>query len=155
MQYSKIVFDGFVPQVRLQKQSEGGQILIFDPFRKRWLTLTPEEWVRQNVLSYLVDGRGYPFSLIATEVTIEVNGRSKRCDAVVYDKDARPLLIVEFKAQNVVLSQEVFDQIAVYNMALNVPYLFVSNGVEHVFCKVDRLDRRLLYCDGVPMYGDL
>ncbi len=155
MAYSKIIFPNFEPQVKVRKASNEGYMQIFDPIRSLWTKLTPEEWVRQNVLQYFIAKLDYPISLIASEQSIEFNGLSKRCDAVVYNANAEPMLIMEFKAKNIKLTQQVFDQISVYNLSLKVPYLFVSNGVEHVFCKVDQENRRLLFAQTIPKYSQL
>ena len=104
---------------------------IFDFIRKKFVILTPEEWVRQNFLRYLVEEKKYPASLIFVEKEFKLNNLSKRSDAVVYDRMGRPVLIMEFKAPEVKIDQKVFDQIARYNLKLQVKYLIVSNGVGH------------------------
>ncbi len=154
MEYHNIVFPDFQAQLRTRRL-ECDKKQIFDPIRKLWVSLTPEEWVRQSMLQYLTQVKSYPAALMACESTIKYNGLSKRCDAIVYDKNASPILIMEFKAQNVVINQEVFDQISVYNQSLNVPFLFVSNGRTHVFCKVDPLSKKLLFSNGIPNYKEL
>lgn len=109
---------------------------VFDPIRQKQVKLTPEEWVRQNIIQHLL-ALGYPKGLIAAEQPITFNGLKKRCDIVVYNRQAQPSLIVECKAPHVGITQKVFDQIAVYNLKLNVEYLIVTNGLQHFCCKVN------------------
>lgn len=122
-------------------------------WRKRYVRLTPEEWVRQQVLHTLEDRYAYPHALIGVEIAIEVAGLRKRCDAIVYDRTLRPLLLAEFKAENVPLTQSVFDQAAVYNRALHVPYLLVSNGVQTIIARVQ--PNRYDYLNEIPAWNQL
>lgn len=128
---------------------------IFDFIRKKFVILTPEEWVRQNFLRFLVDEKKYPASLIAVEMEFKLNKLSKRSDAVVYNKQSKPFLILEFKAPEVKIDQKVFDQIARYNMKLNVDYLIVSNGLEHFCCKIDFNSNTYVFLKEVPEYNSL
>lgn len=123
---------------------------IFDFIRRKFVILTPEEWVRQNFLRYLVDEKKYPASLIAVEMEFKLNNLSKRSDAVVYNNLGNPLLIVECKASSVKIEQKVFDQIARYNMKLNVEYLVVTNGLEHYCCKIDYKNSNYVFLKEVP-----
>ncbi len=109
---------------------------VFDPIRQKQVKLTPEEWVRQNIVQHLL-ALGFPQGLIAVEQPIAFNGLKKRCDIVVYNRQTLPSLIVECKAPHVGITQKVFDQIAVYNLKLNVEYLIVTNGLQHFCCKVN------------------
>lgn len=106
---------------------------VYDGLRRKWLALTPEEWVRQHFVAFLCGHRGFPASLVANEYAIALNGMSRRCDTVVFDRRLRPTVICEYKAPSVTVTQKVFDQIARYNMVLEAPYLMVSNGLRH-FC---------------------
>ncbi len=128
---------------------------IFDFIRKKFVILTPEEWVRQNFLKYLVEEKKYPASLIFVEKEFKLNNLSKRSDAVVYNKTGNPILIVECKAASVKIDQKVFDQIARYNMKLNVDYLIVTNGLEHFCCKIDYKSKKYLFLKEVPEYEDI
>ncbi|MBR5644554.1 MAG: type I restriction enzyme HsdR N-terminal domain-containing protein [Salinivirgaceae bacterium] len=110
--------------------------LIFDPLRQKFVALTPEEWVRQNIVQHL-SALGFPQGLMASEHPIEYNGLRKRCDIVVFNRQAQPCLIVECKAPSVAISQKVFDQIATYNLKLNVRHLIVTNGLHHFCCRMD------------------
>ncbi len=112
--------------------------LIFDPLRCKFVALTPEEWVRQNIVQHL-SALGFPLGLMASEHPIEYNGLHKRCDVVVFDRQAHPRIIVECKAPSVPITQKVFDQIATYNLRLKVAYLIVTNGLRHFCCKIDAL----------------
>jgi hypothetical protein len=128
---------------------------IFDFIRKKFVILTPEEWGRQNFLKYMVEEKKYPASLIFVEKEFKLNNLSKRSDVVVYNKLGSPILIVECKAASVKIDQKVFDQIARYNMKLNVDFLIVTNGLEHFCCKIDYKDKKYLFLKEVPEYIDL
>ncbi len=104
---------------------------VYDPLRRKWLCLTPEEWVRQNFTAFLRSSLGVPASRMANEISIRLNGTLKRCDTVIYAPDLTPLAIVEYKAPMISLTRGVFDQIARYNLVLSTPYLIVSNGLTH------------------------
>jgi hypothetical protein len=128
---------------------------IFDFIRKKFVILTPEEWVRQNFLKYLVDEKKYPASLIFVEKEFKLNNLSKRSDAVIYNKKGNPVLIIECKATSVKVDQKVFDQIARYNMQLKVDFLIVTNGLEHFCCKIDYLNKKHFFLKEVPYYNNL
>ena len=110
---------------------------IFDIVRRKYVSLTPEEWVRQHFIHYLVNEKKFPKSLLAVEMEIMMNKLRKRCDIVGYNNSGIPILIVECKAPGIKISQRTFDQVATYNIALRVKYLAVSNGLEHYFCEID------------------
>ena len=140
-------------RIRLRKQDE--QLQIFDSIRGKWLVLTPEEWVRQNTIIYISDTLEAPMAHIANEVAITYNGLTKRCDSIIYDDYGNPLIIIEYKRTNVAITQHVFDQIATYNMQLRVPYLIVSNGLQHILCKVDFENRKYIFAEQWPKYNEL
>jgi type I site-specific restriction endonuclease len=127
---------------------------IFDPVRRKFVALTPEEWVRQHVIWYLAE-KGYPFSLMAVEAQIEVNTLKKRMDILLYDKNARPLLIVECKAPSVKINQEVFDQLARYNLSAGAPYFFLSNGLDHFCCEASGSGREYVFIKHLPSFEAL
>jgi len=127
---------------------------IFCDWRKRWVRLTPEEWVRQQLLHRLVEQLGFPASLIAVEVPITVGEVHKRCDAVAYDNDLHPLLLIECKAETVPLTQKTLDQAVIYNRKLNVPFLLLHNGPESIFVTLNP-DGTNLYSQRLPGYADL
>lgn len=134
---------------------QDGKISVWDPVRKLWTSLTPEENVRQSFVSYLVSYKGYPISHIANEQGIELNGMSRRCDSVVYDKSGQPKVIIEYKAPTVTLSQKAFDQIARYNLVLHVDYLIVSNGLKHYCVKMDYTAGKYTFLQDIPSYTSL
>jgi hypothetical protein len=133
------------------KNSEKGK-MIFDPVRSKYVALTPEEWVRQNFLQYLVRIKKMPKSLIRVEMFLELNGLAKRSDIVVHNRMGIPLLAVECKASTVKITQSVFEQLARYNLQLNVPYLVVTNGLTHFFCKFSESEKRYLFLEDIPEY---
>jgi len=126
----KIEYPPYQPKIK----EENGREFIFDAFRKRWVLLTPEEWVRQNFLQYLTQVKKYPASLIAIEKEIKLGDLKKRFDIVVYDKETKPWMIVECKEMNVALDKSVLDQVLRYNISLNVPYLVITNGSYCMAC---------------------
>ena len=141
----------FVPKI----SEKNGKHLILDPIRKKYVTLTPEEWVRQHFVNYLITEKGYPKELIANEISIVLNGTNKRCDTVAYNRFLEPLVIVEYKAPHINITNTVFDQIARYNMVLRVEYLIVSNGLNHYCCKIDYNNRAYTFLEGIPAYNEL
>ncbi len=118
------------------KNSEN-KVAIFDEIRKKFIILTPEEWVRQHVVQYLLQDKNYPKSYINVEKLIKVNDLSKRYDVIVYQPTGEIYLLIECKAPEVTITQHTFDQIARYNLVLNAKYLMVSNGLNHYFCQMD------------------
>lgn len=134
------------------KLREGNTIHIFDSIRKKYVVLTPEEWVRQNFLTYLVSEKNYPKTLIKIEHIIKVNKTQKRCDAVVYNSAKQPRMIIEFKKPGIKIDQTVFDQIARYNIALSVKYLMISNGLQHYCCCVESENQSCRFLDQIPDY---
>lgn len=139
--------------IRLQRDDEG--VKIFDRLRKKFIILTPEEWVRQHFVNYLINHKGFPESLIANEIGITLNGTRRRCDTVVFDKHGSPMVIVEYKASSIVISQSTFDQIVRYNMVLHARYLIVSNGMNHYCCRIDYDNMSYDFLKEVPDYADL
>lgn len=123
--------------------------------RRKYVALTPEEWVRQHFVRYLIDAKGCPQGLVANEITLRLNGMSKRCDTVVYDRNARPRAIVEYKAPHIEITQKVFSQISRYNMVLHVDYLIVSNGLQHYCCRMDYAASTCCFLPDIPGYADL
>ncbi len=130
-----------------------GKEQIFCEWRHRWVRLTPEEWVRQQLLHRLVEQLGYPASLIAVEAPIKVGDLQKRCDAIVYNNAMQPLMLIECKAESVPLTQKTLDQAATYNRKLRVPYLLLHNGPQTVITFVD--DNTIKYINAIPLYNQL
>jgi type I site-specific restriction endonuclease len=133
------------------KDSEKGK-MIFDPVRNKYVALTPEEWVRQNFLQYLIQVKKMPKNLIRVEMSLELNGLAKRSDIVVHNRQGNPLLAVECKASTVKITQSVFEQLARYNLQLRVPYLVVTNGLTHFFCKFSETEQQYLFMENIPEY---
>ena len=126
---------------------------ILCAWRRKYVRLTPEEHVRQTILHALEDNFAYPHGLIAVEVPFEVAGLKKRCDAIVYSQQMQPLMLIEFKAESVPLTQQVFDQAAIYNRHLHVPYLMLSNGKDTIIAEVKETTYQFL--NHIPNYSDL
>ncbi len=145
-----------LPPAQLEMRSgESGRAEVYDRWRQRWVALTPEEWVRQHFVSMLVTEKGYLSGRIANEISITLNGTSRRCDTVVYDRTMRPVMIVEYKAPDVQVSQRTFDQIARYAMVLRAPFLMVSNGMQHYCCRMDYEACRCEFLKDVPDYQSI
>ena len=125
---------------------------VFDPLRAKYVALTPEEWVRQHFVNYLIHHKGYPQLLMANEVALSIGDKSLRADSVLYDRDLKPQMILEYKAPTIALTQKVFDQITVYNMLLHVDYLVVSNGLQHICCKMNYTDNSYTFLPDLPHY---
>lgn len=135
--------------VRNEKQ------MVFDFLRKRFVVLTPEEWVRQQFTHFLVEHKGYPAMFIGNEITLSVGRLSRRCDSVVFNKSAEPVMIIEYKAPTVKITQKVFEQICSYNIALHAPYLTVSNGLQSYCCRIDKEANTYEFLKDIPAYGEL
>ena len=132
-----------------------GKNTIWDIIRRKYVALTPEEWVRQHFVHFLVEHKGYPASLLANEVALTLNGTSRRCDTVLYDRTLSPRMIIEYKAPHIPITQKVFDQICRYNLVFRVDYLIVSNGLSHYCCRMDYAHRSYQFLQDVPSYGEL
>jgi hypothetical protein len=139
--------------VEIRHEPEGDR--VFDPVRRLWVALTPEEWVRQHVLNYLVHELECPASLIAVERSLEMNRLVKRADAVVHDRRGAPVLLVECKAPSVKMDQRVFEQAARYNTVFKVPYLLVTNGLVHFCCRIGLPQGTIDFLPAVPPYAVL
>lgn len=144
-----------LPAFDYKLKKEGEIIKIFDSLRDKYVAATPEEFVRQHFINYLVNYLHYPASHIANEIGIELNGTKKRCDSVVFGDDLNPWVIVEYKAPNVEITQQTFDQIARYNMQLRAQYLIVSNGINHYCCVMDYSTDSYHFLPKIPSYTDL
>ena len=141
-----------LPPAELKLSEHNGQSCVFDILRRRYIRITPEEWVRQHFVHYLIEHKGYPSELLANEVSLSLNSTTKRCDTVLYDQKAQPRMIVEYKAPHIALSQKVFDQISRYNIVLRVPYLIVSNGIQHYCCRVNYEQQTYQFLREIPDY---
>jgi len=141
-----------LPKYQFRFKEVADKIHIFDAFRKKYVLLTPEEWVRQNFLQYLLTEKKYPLSLIAVEAGLKYNQMQKRADVLVYDKQGQPFLLVECKAPEIKISQDTFDQVARYNMVFKVNYLVVTNGLDHFCCKMDYSDNSYRFLPEIPAF---
>jgi len=153
-------FEGFMQQLNLpcypfRLVEKEGKKHIFDAFRGRYVVLTPEEWVRQHFLSWLVSQKGYPRGLISVEAPLKYHRLSKRADAIVYSNTGKPLMIVECKAPHIKITQDVFDQIGRYNFPFGVGFLTVTNGLIHYCCKRDETGQKWVFLEEIPLYEQL
>ena len=144
-----------LPAYKFRIKKENEKFFIFDDLRKKFVSLTPEEWVRQNFLRFLIEEKKFPASLIAVEKQLMVNESKKRFDALIYTSNAQPLVIAEFKAPDVEIEQSVFDQAATYNLALNVRFFIISNGLVHYFCELDKTNSQYVFYKEIPSYREL
>ena len=134
-----------LPPFEIKLRGTKAQPQIFDILRKKYIALTPEEWVRQHFVHFLVEHKGYPAALMANEIQLKVGEKTLRADSVLYSRDLKPRMIIEYKAPHIPITQKVFDQISIYNMLLHVDYLVVSNGLQHYICKMDYNDKKYLF----------
>lgn len=134
---------------------EGKNLKVFDPLRRKYVALTPEEYVRQHFTAWMTDSLGYPASLMNNEVSLKLNDTSRRCDTVVFRSDGTPAVIIEYKAPTVAITQNVFDQIARYNMVLQSRYLIVSNGLRHFCCEMDYENDNYRFLPQIPVWTAL
>lgn len=141
-----------LPSYQFKLKQQGLRTQIFDSIRKKYVVLTPEEWVRQNFLQFLIQDKKYPASLIAVEAGLKYNQLQKRMDVLVYNKQGTPHLMVECKAPEVKINQDVFDQIARYNMVFKVKYLVVTNGMHHFCCLMDYPNNAYQYLEQIPVF---
>ena len=140
-------------EFRFKKQDD--RLYIFDAFRNKFVILTPEEWVRQNVLEYLVQIKNYPRLWIAVEKEIDINGLKRRYDALVFNKNEDVLLLIELKAPKVKVDEKVFNQILAYNYIIKAPFLLVSNGINHYSAKVNFKQKKYKFLTEIPTYQDV
>ncbi|HTX89100.1 MAG TPA: type I restriction enzyme HsdR N-terminal domain-containing protein [Bacteroidales bacterium] len=144
-----------LPTAELRLRETGGKPQVFDPVRKKFVSLTPEEWVRQHFIQYLIREKKVPSSLLAVEMQLTYHRLKKRSDLVVFGRKGKPLLMVECKAPEVPVTEEVFQQVATYNMTLKVPYLVVTNGLEHYACRIDIKGRSYRFLKEIPEYPEM
>lgn len=141
-----------IPKTDLKIVTEDGKQQVFDVLRRKYVALTPEEWVRQQFVHYLIRHKGYPAECIGNEVSLTLNGTRKRCDTVIYGTEAQPIVIVEYKAPSVAITQRVFEQISRYNIRLRVQWLIVSNGLQHYCCRIDYEHGTYEFVEDIPEY---
>ena len=129
--------------------------MIFDFLRRKYVALTPEEWVRQHFTHFLVSQKGYPKTLLVNEAQLQIGDKHLRCDTVLYNKEMQPLMIIEYKAPQIQLQQKTFDQIAAYNLLLHADFLVVSNGMQHYCCQMDYSQHTYRFLTEIPDYTTL
>ena len=144
-----------LPEYDFQQRFEQEKCFVLDPFRKKYVLMTPEEEVRQRFARYLVEEKGYPASLIQTEYTLNLNGMVRRCDILVDKPVGMPQVLVECKAPKVKIDQKTFDQAARYNIVFKVRYLMVTNGLKHYCCTLNFDTRKIDFLESIPAYVDL
>ena len=144
-----------LPPFEIKLRGTKAQPQIFDILRKKYIALSPEEWVRQHFVHFLVEHKGYPAALMANEIQLKVGEKTLRADSVLYSRELKPRMIIEYKAPHIPITQKVFDQISIYNMLLHVDYLVVSNGLQHYICKMDYNDKKYLFLEDIPDYEEL
>ena len=142
-----------LPTYTFKLKSNENKMLIFDKLRKKYVVLTPEEWVRQHFVEFLIQDKKYPISLIALEKQLTINNRKKRTDILVFNAIGNHDIIVECKAPNIKITQDTFDQIARYNLKLKANYLIVTNGLEHFYCKMDFENETYIFLKDFPDYN--
>lgn len=128
---------------------------IFDFLRRRYVALTPEEWVRQHFVHFLIDHKGYPKGLLGNEIELKIGEKRLRCDSILYNNVLAPRMIMEYKAPSVAITQKVFNQISTYNLLLHVDYLIVSNGLQHYCCRMDNVQGQYEFLNDIPDYCHL
>ncbi len=143
------------PKYNFRFKNNENKTLIFDIIRKKFVILTPEEWVRQHTLHFLITEKKYPVSYINVEKQLLLNDSVKRYDIVTFKNDGDVEIIIECKAPSIAINQVTFDQIARYNLALNSNLLMVTNGLTHYFCKMDIKNKRYLFLRDLPKYNQL
>ena len=144
-----------LPPYQIRVKETGGRKQVFDILRRKYVALTPEEWVRQHFIHYLVEHKNYPSSLLANEVPLQIGEKRMRADSVLYDNQLHPRMIIEYKAPNITLTQKVFDQITIYNLLLHVDYLIVSNGMTTYICKMDYEKQTYKFLEAIPNYENI
>lgn len=144
-----------LPAYNLRLSGTQARPRIFDVLRRRYVALTKEEWVRQHFVHFLLEHKGYPLGLMANEVQLAVGEKILRADSVLYSRQLKPRMIMEYKAPDVAITQRVFNQITAYNMLLHVDYLVVSNGMHHYCCKLDYTNNSYTFLEDIPSYDEL
>lgn len=144
-----------LPEVKLKFRREGDLLRVFDPIRGKYVAFTPEENVRQHFTAWLINGLHYPAALMQNEVELSLNGTKRRCDTLVRNSNGQPLMLIEYKAPEVPITQDVFDQIVRYNMVIRARYLVVSNGLQHYCCVINYNDGSYNFIPSIPDWQHL
>ncbi len=144
-----------LPQYEIKTSKINDKTYIFDFLRRKYVSLTPEEWVRQHFIHFLVEHLNYPIALLVNEVEFKIGNKKIRCDSVLYNSQAKPRMIIEFKAPTIEITNKVIDQASAYNSLLQADYLIVSNGINHFCFKVDYETKRLDFLENIPSFDEL
>lgn len=142
------------PSYSFRFKNSENKVSIFDSIRKKFILITPEEWVRQHVVEFLIQEKKYPKSLINVEKIVKVNGMNKRYDIVVFNSDGSIFLLIECKSPEITIDQNTFDQIARYNLILNAQFLMVTNGLNHYFCEMDFENEKYSFLKELPDFSN-
>lgn len=144
-----------LPTYDLRLRRTGNRDMIFDVLRRKYVALTPEEWVRQHFVHFLIEHKGYPTALLANEIELRIGGKHLRADTLLYNKELRPHMLIEYKSPTIALTQKVFDQISAYNLLLHADYLIVSNGMQHLCCRMDYEQNTYHFLEEIPAYSEI
>ncbi|MGA2406991.1 MAG: type I restriction enzyme HsdR N-terminal domain-containing protein [Bacteroidales bacterium] len=144
-----------LPQYSFRITRKEGSKMILDTLRRKYVKLTPEEWVRQNFIQYLINEGKYPPGLLGIEVLFRLNKMNRRVDILVHNRSGEPVMIVECKSPDITIDDKVFDQIVCYNMEFKVPYVVVTNGIDHYACKINHEEKNYEFLLVIPLYEDL
>ena len=144
-----------LPSFDLRLRKAGNRDMIFDTLRRKYVALTPEEWVRQHFVHFLIEHKGYPPALLANEMELRIGEKRLRADTLLYNRALRPQMLIEYKAPTIALTQNVFNQISAYNLLLRVDYLVVSNGLQHFCCRMDYERNAYQFLENIPDYSEL
>lgn len=144
-----------LPSFKIKLSGTIQKPMIYDILRRKLVALTPEEWVRQHFIHYMIECKSYPASLMANEVSLKYGSKSLRADTVLYNRSLKPIMIMEYKAPDISITRNVFDQISAYNLLLHVDYLIMSNGMQHYCCKMDYDRRSYTFLTDIPDYPDI
>ena len=144
-----------LPTYDLRLRRTGNRDMIFDVLRRKYVALTPEEWARQHFVHFLIEHKGYPTALLANEIELRIGGKHLRADTLLYNKELRPHMLIEYKSPTIALTQKVFDQISAYNLLLHADYLIVSNGMQHICCRMDYEQNTYHFLEKIPDYSEL
>ena len=144
-----------LPSYQIKLSGTKERPTIFDILRRKYVALTPEEWVRQHFVHFLIDHKGYPKGLLGNEIELKIGEKRLRCDSILYNNVLAPRMIMEYKAPSVAITQKVFNQISTYNLLLHVDYLIVSNGLQHYCCRMDNAQGQYEFLNDIPDYCHL
>lgn len=144
-----------LPPYPFKITEQDGKLTLFDEIRKRHILITPEEWVRQHFVQYLINQKGYPKTLIKLEGGLTLHGKARRTDIVVFNPDGEKILLIECKAPSITINQKVFDQVARYNMVHKVSLVAVSNGLQHYYCRINFEEQNYKFIEELPSYREI